>query len=254
MSLLALQDALQDHILGRGGDIAGHLEAPRGVDAAARLNVYHYAYRARLGDLLREAFDKTWSWLGDEAFGGVVDAYVETRPSASFSLDDYGGGFPPFLEQRLPGEVEASELAWLERAMRKAFDGADAAPLDPTRLAALDDAAWDRVRFVFHPTLVVRRVQAHLGSLWAGIESGEPFTPPGLEPGLSVRVWRKGLQPHFRMIAQDEAIALEQLMHGLTFAELCARLPPVAGVDPVERAGGMLAVWLQDALIVSLEV
>ena len=252
MSLLALQDALQDHILGRGGGIAAHLEAPRGVDAAARLNVYHHAYRARLGDLLREAFDKTWSWLGDEAFDGVVTAYVETRPSASFSLDDYGAGFPAFLAHRMPDEVEASELAWLERAMRKAFDGADAAPLDPARLAALDEEAWDRVRFAFHPTLVVRPARAHLGSLWAGIESGETFIPIAVEPGLSVRVWRKGLQPHFRMIAQDEALALEQLTQGLTFAELCARLPPVDDLDPVERAGAMLAVWLQDGLITDI--
>lgn len=253
MSLLALQDALQDHILGRGGDIADHLEAPRGVNAAARLNVYHYAYRARLRDLLREAFDKTWSWLGDEAFDGVVTAYVETRHSASFSLDDYGAGFPAFLAQQLPREIEANELAWLERAMRKAFDGPDAAPLDPSRLAMLDDAAWDRARFAFHPTLVVRPVRAHLGSLWAGIESGDTFIPLAVEAGLSVRVWRKGLQPHFRMIAVEEARALEQLMQGLTFAELCARLLAADGVEPVERAGAMLAVWLQDELIVSLE-
>lgn len=252
MSLLALQDALQDHILGHGGEIADHLEAPRGVDAAARLHVYHHAYRARLGDVLREAFDKTWSWLGDDVFAAVVTAYVETRPSASFSLDDYGGGFPDFLAQRFPGETEAIELAWLERAMRKAFDGTDALPLDPTRLAALDAGAWDRARFAFHPTLVVRPVQAHLGSLWAGIESGEAFTPLEIEPGLSVRVWRKGLQPHFRMIAADEALALRQLMHGVTFADLCARLPPFDDVDPVERAAAMLAVWLQDELIVGV--
>lgn len=252
MSLLALQDALQDHILGRGGDIAGHLEAPRGVDAAARLNVYHYGYRARLRDLLREAFDKTWSWLGDEAFDGAATAYVETRHSASFSLDDYGAGFPAFLAQQMPREIEANELAWLERAMRKAFDGPDATPLDPSRLAGLDDAAWDRARFAFHPTLVVRPVQAHLGSLWAGIESGENFTPLAVEAGLSIRVWRKDLQPHFRMIGRDEALALGQLMDGLAFAELCARLTPLDDVDPVERVATMLAVWLQDGLIVDI--
>ena len=129
----------------------------------------------------------------------------------------------------------------------------DAAPLDPSRLAMLDDAAWDRARFAFHPTLVVRPVRAHLGSLWAGIESGDTFIPLAVEAGLSVRVWRKGLQPHFRMIAVEEDRALEQLMQGLTFAELCARLPAADGVEPVERAGAMLAVWLQDELIVSLE-
>jgi len=253
MSLLTLQVALQDHILGHGGNIADHLEAPRGVNADARLHVYHHAYRARLGDLLREAFDKTWSWLGDDAFDETVAAYVETRPSTGFSLDDYAADFPDFLARHLPDETEAIELAWLERAMRKAFDGADAVPLDPARLAALDDAAWDRARFAFHPTLVVRPVEAHLGALWAGIESGAPFTPPALEPGLSVRVWRKGLQPHFRMITHDEARALEQLMEGQTFAELCARLPSDGDEDPVERAGSLLGAWLQDELIVGLD-
>lgn len=253
MNLLALQDSLQDHILGLGSEIADHLAAPRGVDAGARLHVYHHAYRARLGDLLREAFDKTWSWLGDEAFGGVVAAYVEARPSTGFSLDDYGAGFPDFLARRLPDETEAIELAWLERAMRKAFDGADAAPLDPVRLAELDADAWDRAQFAFHPTLAVRPVRSHLGALWAGIESGEAFAPPPVEPGLSVRVWRKGLQPHFRMIGADEALALAQLRKGMTFADLCASLPPVDGLDPVEQAGAMLAVWLGDELIIGVE-
>lgn len=253
MSLLALQDALQDHILSGGGDIAGHLEAPRGVNAAARLHVYHHAYRARLGDLLREAFDKTWSWLGDDAFGGLVAAYIASRPSISFSLDDYGSGFPEFLAQALPHEAEAIELAWLERAMRKAFDGADAAPLDPAHLATLDTDAWDRARFTFHPTLVVREVRAHVGALWAGIEGGEAFTPPPVEPGLSVRIWRKGLQPHFRMIEADEARSLAHLMTGATFARLCADLARSGSGDPVERAAAMLAVWLQDDLIVRVD-
>ena len=253
MSLLALQDALQDHILGGRSDIEDHLDAPRGVDAAARLHVYHHAYRARLGGLLREAFDKTWSWLGDEPFGEAVAAYVETRPSTRLSLDDYAADFPAFLAGRLPDETEAVELAWLERAMRETFDGPDATPLDPAVLTVLDAGAWDRARFAFHPTLVVRLVRAHVGALWAGIESGEAFTPPPAEPGLSVRVWRKGLQPHFRMIGADEAFALTQLMHGETFADLCARLPDRDGVDPVQGAGALLAVWLQDELIVGLE-
>ena len=253
MSLLALQDALQDHILGGDADISAHLDAPRGIDADARLHVYHHAYRARLGDLLREAFDKTWSWLGDDAFGKLVTAYVETRTSCSFSLDDYGAGFPDFIAGTMAGEVEAIELAWLERAMRKAFDEADADPLDPARLAALDTEAWDRARFTLHPTLVVRAVRAHVGAIWAGIEGGEAFTPPPVETGAAVRVWRKGLQPHFRMIDADEARGLNDLMSGETFAGLCAEMSGQGTADPVEQAAAMLAVWLQDELIVGVD-
>ncbi len=253
MSLLALQDALQDHILGGDADIASHLDAPRGIDAGRRLHVYRHAYRARLGDLLREAFDKTWSWLGDDAFGDLVTAYVESRPSAGFSLDDYGAGFPDFVAHTLAGEIEAIELAWLERAMRKAFDGADADPVDPALLGALDTDAWDRARFTFHPTLIVRELRAHVGAIWAGIEGGEAFMPPSVAAGAAVRVWRKGLQPHFRMIDADEARGLNDLMTGGTFAGLCAELSAQGTEDAVERAGAMLAVWLQDELIVGIE-
>lgn len=45
---------------------------------------------------------------------------------------------------------------------------------------------------------------------------------------MAVRVWRKDLQPHFRMI--DECIAAR-----------------------VERAAALLAVWLEDGLIVRLK-
>lgn len=253
MSLLALQDALQDHILGGDADITSHLGAPRGVDQARRLGVYHHAYRARLADVLREAFDKTWSWLGDDAFGELVTAYVESRPSSSFTLDDYGAGFPDFLSTNLAGEIEAIELAWLERAMRKAFDGADADPLDPALLAALATDAWDRARFIFHPTLIVRAVRTHVGAIWAGIEDGEAFTPPPVEAGAAVRVWRKALQPHFRMIDTAEAGGLNSLMTSGTFARLCTDLAARGTEDPVEQAAAMLSVWLQDELIVDVQ-
>lgn len=253
MKLLALQRALQAHILNSTDDIEAELDTARGIDVRRRLHVYHHAYRARLGGVLREAFDRTWSWLGDEAFDAAVTAYIATTPSNSPSLDDYAAGFAAFLAHHLPEDVEACELAWLERAMRHVFDGPDAEPVDPAALAKLDAHDWERARFRLHPTLVLREVRSHVGSLWAGIEAGEPFTPTPVGDPLAVRVWRKGLQPHFRMIEVEEKDALFQLTGGASFSSLCEALARSAGDDPVERAARLLAVWLQDQLIVGVD-
>lgn len=254
MKLLALQGAFQAHVLGDDNDIADQVEIIGGVGAAERLHVYHHAYRARLGGVLREAFDRTWSWLGDDAFNAAVAAYIAQTPSSNSSLDDYAAGFPDFIAARLPHDAESAELAWLERAMRHVFDGPDAAPLDPAPLAALSADAWDSARLRLHPTMTMRSVSIHIGALWSAIEAREAFMPPRLEASSAVRVWRKGLKPHFRMIGAVEHAALRQLADGARFAALCETLARSFDDDPVALVAGLLGVWLEDQLIVGIDV
>ena len=254
MSLLALQSEFQAFI--RGADTTFHhrLATPPGGDGRRRMRVYHHAYRARLSGVLREVFDKTWCYLGDEAFDAAVARYVETHPSTSHSLDDFGARFPEHLARLMPAEVDVAELAWLDWAMRRVFDGHDAEPIDPAALAALGGDDWDHARFDLHPTLTIRAVTTNVGALWASLDAGSPLMPAPLETPLALRVWRKGLQPHFRTIDPLEAAALTQLVSGATFAGLCERLSRSHEPEPVERAAGMLTGWLQDGLIVGIQI
>jgi len=204
--------------------------------------------------LLHEVFDKTWAYIGDERFEAEVAGYIAAHRSTSFSLDDYGGGFPGMLRRRLPDEPDVFELAWLDWSMRRAFDGPDAEPVAPARLSALSPDEWDRARLVLHPTLVHRDVLSNVGSLWASLDAGAPVMPPPLTGPMSLRVWRKGLQPHFRMIPAEEGAALKVIAAGQTFAALCEDLGRDGSRDAPVRAGRLLAVWLEDGLIVDIAV
>lgn len=255
MSLLDIQSAFQAYILGEGpGDLEAWVSSTGPADARRRLGVYHHAYRATTTAVLREVFDKTWTYVGDEVFEAAVAAYVAGRPSTSPSLDDYGFGFPDLLASRTLAEPDVAELAWLDWAMRRAFDGPDAEPVAPERLAALAPEDWDRARLVLHPTLIVRDVSTNVGALWASLDAGSPLMPPPLHGPMSLRVWRKGLQPHFRMIPAEEGAGLRAIARGQTFASLCEDLARDGSDDPALRAGSLLAAWLEDGLIVDLAI
>lgn len=231
---------------------AARLSTPIGGNAARRMRVYHHAYRARLGQVLREVFDKTWSYLGDEAFGQAAETYLREHASTSPSLDDYGAGFADHIANLWPDEPDMAELAQLDWAMRRVFDGEDAQAIDPSLLGALSGDLWDRLGFVFHPTLTVRMVTTNVGALWSGLDEDSPLMPAPLSAAMAVRVWRKDLQPHFRMIDMVEARALAEMIEGRSFAEICQRLGDDCIAGPVERAAALLAVWLEDDLIVGL--
>ena len=62
-------------------------------------------------------------------------------------------------------------------------------------------------------------------------------------------MWRSGLSPRYRAIDPVERTALASAMRGESFAQLCETLAQ-EGHD-VQALGGLLGMWLQDAMIVS---
>jgi Putative DNA-binding domain len=248
-TLIELQRGLRDHILSGAPETSGPGIAPQlGVRAEAGLQVYHHAYRAQLVACLRDTFEKTWAWLGDEAFDAAARAHIEAHPPHSWTLGDYGVDLPATLEGLYPDDPEVAELAWLDWTLRRAFDGPDAEPIAQEALAAVD---WDNVVLTLVPTLKIGRVATNCAALWGAI--AEDQTPPPAErlpePG-AIRVWRQGLSPQYRTIEADERRALELMEAGAPFGDVCALLSE--GLDDAEaaqRIGALLATWLQDGLV-----
>lgn len=248
MSLLALQEDWQAGLADEDRPAPAALAGP---EPERRFGVYRNAYRARLIQALGEAFDRTWSWLGDEAFHAAALTYVQARPPVSRSLNDFGDGFAEHLAYRLNEAPETGELAWLDWSLRRAFDGEDAAPLTPADLAGLTAEAWDRVRLRPVPTMALRPLATNAPALWSALAAErDPPQPGPAEPGAWLLVWRKGLQPQFRTLSADEAEALAYLRDEGRFAGLCELLART--LDPAEavaRAGSWLGAWMQDELI-----
>ena len=244
MSLLAIQRGLRDHIL------ANQADRPEGVAASgqAGLAVYRHAYRAQLIACLRDAFEQTWSWLGDDGFDTAALRHIAVHPPSGWTLDVYGEDFPQTLAGLYPDDPEVAELAWLDWCLRRAFDGPDADPVTAEILARVD---WDSAVLILSPTLMIGEVATNSAAIWSALADGE--TPPAVERlpvAAAIRVWRQGLSPRYRAIEAFERQAVTLILEGCGFAELCDLLAGPSGAErAVEDVGGLLGTWLQDGLV-----
>jgi hypothetical protein len=242
MTLRDLQQAMVDHLL------TGDLRIVERVARREGLEVYHHAYRAQLIACLRDTYERVWAWLGDDAFDRAAAHHVELAAPQSWTLNDYGEAFGDALKGFYPDDPEVSELAWLDWALRRSFDGPDSAPVD---VAALDDLDWETAEFRFAPTLRLGAVVTNSAAIWSAL--AEDRTPPSvtlLPASAELLVWRLDLSPRFRTLAPAEAHALKSALAGATFGDICrSRATVSAEDDGVAEAGAMLGQWLRDGLV-----
>lgn len=250
-ALGSLQQQFIDYLQDRPNGFVDTLADTGGLSRSDRANIYFNAYRVRLLDTLKDSFDNTWSWLGDERFESAALGYIADHPPTQFSLRPFGHGFADWLRAAWPEDAEVAELAGLDWAMRQAFDGADAAPVSAEVLGTFSDEDWATVVFRLHPTAQLLRMTRNTIDLWHAMDRSEapPATTPLARP-VSVLVWRKGFQPHFRSIDDDEAAMLAAMASGTPFAAACEA---VDGDDARTLIGGWLARWLDDGLLVLAE-
>lgn len=241
MSLLALQSAFRDEIVAEDDGIA---------PSSPGMEIYRDAYRGRLLGALETSFERTRRWAGEEAFSTAACHYILTNPPCSWTLDDFGDCFPRLLQELFAGDPEVAELAWIEWHMQRAFAAPDLAELDPATLASAGLAAddWDHLGFSMAARFAARPIATNCAALWlamAGDSDGE-FTPEAID-GASLIIWRRGLEPHFRVIDADEHHALSRIASGATLGQIAADVQP-------DLLGTWLARWLGDALFSAFRV
>lgn len=226
------------------------------LSGARGLAIYHNAYRARLLETLRGDYPAVHAWLGDDEFDALMHAYLRAHPPRHYSLRWLGEQLPGFLEQHLIAEQAAplAELARLEWAFTLAFDAADAEALSLEQIAAVPPGEWPTLRFAAHPSLQYLPCRHNSLALWRAVKEQREF--PGSQPLATEElclVWRQGLVCRYRALNQAEGAALQYLLGGASFADLCESLASHGEQAPV-LAAGWLKQWLQDGLLVTSRV
>ena len=253
-TIAELQQEFMDHVL----DDARPLPAGWTGRHAQGLAIYRNAYRARLVDALRDTYERTAKWVGEDAFSRAAAHHLITRPPRSWTLDDAGNGFADTLEQLFTDDPEVAELAWLEWAMHRCFVAADAQPVDgpgfARATAGYGETQWAQLRFKFVPGTDVRRADHDIVTLWRSL--GDSVGGAGncaRIAGQHCAVWRDGYKPVFMMTEAHEGEALRMMLGGQTYGEVCAHLIGLSGEDEgVAQAGAILANWLRNGLIAGL--
>ena len=247
MSLLELQRDLLTWLV----DASGDAMRPLDERAVAGLAVHQNNYRSQLLDCLRDTFKQTQAWLGDEAFESAAVTHCTQKPPHAWTLGAYGEGFDRTLVELYPDDVEVSELAWLEWALSRAFEGPNTSTLSTDELAAID---WDAARLMLAPTLRVGRVISNAGAIWSALSAGE--TPPAaalLPQPAGMLIWRQEFSPCFRTIEVIEQQALDCIRVDASFSALCASLIAAHGESKgVAHAAGLLSQWLRDGVVVGV--
>jgi hypothetical protein len=249
MTLAEIQRSFSAYIRSDGQDMLETV-APHTLRG---LPVYHYAYRASLIEALRDVFERTHSWLGDEFFDDAALAHISRCPPTSWTMSDYGLGFADTLNALYPDNAEVAELAWIDWSLRIAFNGPDAPTLDMANLADVD---WDAARLQLVPTLAMCRVTTNCAALWGALADDNPEPPNAeiLEQPMILTVWRHDLMPRFHTVSDEEHQALIMARDGTAFGAICAALTGEQedGAAVAERVGAMLGRWITEGVLVAV--
>ncbi len=212
-SLRAAYDALLAQITrGHGdgaalADVSTLVTGDERANAAERIHVYQHMYRARIVEALEAQYPRLARWLGADAFGEVVAAYVADEPSRHPSLRFIGRRFPDWLAARAPADARPAalaDLARLEWAREDVFDAADQETL------ALDTVrGWPPERFGEIPLRLVTahrvlRLARPVAALWDVIGPAAGALEEGAladaaasrragAGGETLLVWRQGI-------------------------------------------------------------
>jgi hypothetical protein len=251
MNLAELQSKFQAGILEGDQAILVSIKDSPVADRATLFGVYFNAYRLRLAEFLANDFPILRAYLGEEAFGHLVEDYIESTPSRLPNARWYGTRLPDLM-QEAPAwrkHARAIDLAKFERALSDAFDAADAPAAAILALQEMSVEDWPDLTFEFHASVALLELGAGTAQTYAALADGE--RPPAAGQGReTILFWRNQGQSFYRPVAEDERLALSEAMHRKRFAEICA-LPTFQknGDDVPQRVAGFLFQWFAGGLI-----
>jgi len=256
MRLAELQRAFQRNVLDGSREIESIVAGTERFPTAERLGVYSGGYAERLAEALAQTYPAVRAAIGERRFDSLIGRLAHSRPSRHFSVRRYGGELDGLLAENFaaPRGRVLAELARWEWLLAEVFDAADRRALTQADLAHLDPASWPQLHFELTPTL--RRIELASNAVgwwkWACADAPRPRRWR-LQRATEWALWRQELAIYFRPLSLVERSALEAVVAGGTFGELCATLAEhVEPEDAPVRAATLLHTWLKEGWIVGV--
>lgn len=253
-SLAQLQADFQAYLLNssKGAAFTKKVVNDKKVGVKRRLGIYADAYRLRIIEALASAYPMLKALIGDDLFDKAALSYIEQNPSTYRNMRWVGDQMAAHLQLTLPQYPIAAEMAQFEWALSLAFDAEDAPVLSLQDLAAIPPEDWADLRFKFHPAVQLLNPTFNVLLVWQALNAED--APPKIqqinEPYV---VWRKDLSSHYRSLEIAEYAAIQQMMAGANFGDLCEKLQESASEEEATtQAAQYLATWLSEGLLTAL--
>jgi hypothetical protein len=166
-----VQRAVAAFVLSDDADASPDWIVGDGIAPVRRLAVYRNTFASSVSHALRLAFPAVARLVGESLFDHAARTFARADPPRSAWLDEYGSGFAPFLARFAPAASLAylADVARLESAVHRALHAPDVAFLDVTRLACVDAADHQHVRFVAHPSVALVASEFPVDAIWRAV-------------------------------------------------------------------------------------
>ena len=254
LNLIQLQNDFQAYLLdsNKGAAFTKKIVNDKKVGVKKRLGIYADGYRLRIIEALASGYPVLKAWLGDDLFDKTARNYIDAYPSTYRNMRWVGDVMCEHLTKTLPKHPIAAEIAQFEWALGLAFDAEDALVLSLQDLAAIAPEKWGDLRFKFHPAVQLLSPKYNVLLVWQALNSDE--TPPkATQINEPCMVWRKDLNSHYRSLAPAEYAAIQSVISGTSFGELCESLQEHASEDEATmQAAQYLSGWLNGGLITAM--
>lgn len=194
-----------------------------------RLQVYQFAYVARLTECLQATFPVLAKTLGDK-FDYFAAEYLERYPPASYSLNHLADHFVEYLIETRPAVPSPGwpdfliELAQLEDAIQHVFDGPgieDLPALDMSTITVRSADELFQLRLIAAPCLRLFAFQFPLNDFYTAVKQGAAPAIPVALPSYLAITRRDYIVRRVPLVAVEFSV-LSGLASGKTLGEVLA--------------------------------
>ncbi|MGB5834587.1 MAG: DNA-binding domain-containing protein [Thiohalocapsa sp.] len=257
-ALRELQQEFQRYVLHKSQGIEHQVVGTARVDVSTRLAIYANAYRLRLIEVLQSDFEGLHTLLGDAEFEKLARTYIDRHPSSHPNVRWFGAHMAEFLCQTAPYDAYSifEETARFEWALTSAFDSADSTSIDTDAVMQIPVEAWPDMCPVLHDSAQRLNLQWNTVDIWQAIKADDtPAQPQMLDSPVGWVIWRQDLQLHFRSLEVDEAWAIDALIDGQNFGQICEGVCEwIDAQHAGDRAATLLKGWVTEGLVAAIRI
>lgn len=212
------------------------------LSAVERLELYHYAYHARLVECLADDYPTVKQAIGAATFETLARKYIEAHPSKNPNLNFFGRHFPDFVETQdewLDNHRFLSDLARLEWGMVEVLHAPAGATLSLAGLQEIGPEAWARIKLQPAPTLRFYEFDFPVNDFLQSTREGK--RPPIPHRGWSATaIYRPEFTVWRMTFTRPMAKVLRALLQGETLGDALSTL------DVTDTSEGDVMVWFRE--------
>jgi hypothetical protein len=211
-----------------------------------------------LTEFLACDYGKLQAYLGVLAFDAIGQRYGAKYLRPAPGMRWFSRNLPKFLNETAPysKRPELAELAQLEAALNAAFEAPDVPALAANELAPWEERGLDDTEIHLHPSAQRLSFAYNTTSLWAALQCGElPPRPARLAAPQHLIIWRQGTYPRFRMLGEDEALALDLALRSAPLSGITVALAQLGhGAQASSNVLTYLRGWVSAELVSAIRM